>query len=234
MVKVRKDLTGLKFGKLTAMYQTEDYVSPSGKHESQWVCQCDCGNPTNIIVRGSHLKDGGTKSCGCLKEGYNKKYNDYKIENNIVYIKLSNCNEYTMINLDKWNQYPYIKELCWHKSSHGYAVTKVPKGLLKQCGRKFIKLHQLICPCEDNLVPDHIDRNKLNNLTENLRAVSYSDNMYNRKVINKSSGHKGVYYNKKDDKWYARIVIQLGTYDNLEEAIKAYEEGVEKYLSDAI
>lgn len=30
-----------------------------------WKCLCDCG--TECIVKGSHLKDGRQKSCGCLR-----------------------------------------------------------------------------------------------------------------------------------------------------------------------
>ena len=55
-----KDITGVKFGRLTAMYV-------SGKSKSReciWHCLCDCGN--EVDVRGSSLRDGKTKSCGCL------------------------------------------------------------------------------------------------------------------------------------------------------------------------
>lgn len=58
-----KDITGMKFGKLTALYI-------SGKTKSReyiWHCVCGCGNETD--VRGSSLRSGNTKSCGC----YNKE-----------------------------------------------------------------------------------------------------------------------------------------------------------------
>ena len=32
---------------------------------SWWKCQCTCGNITS--VQGSSLKNGHTKSCGCLQ-----------------------------------------------------------------------------------------------------------------------------------------------------------------------
>lgn len=31
-----------------------------------WKCQCECGN--TITVRAPHLKNGNTKSCGCLRD----------------------------------------------------------------------------------------------------------------------------------------------------------------------
>ena len=64
MVKVKKDLTGKKFGRLTVLYQTDDYVKPNGKTESMWHCKCKCGNELDII--GYCLNNGHTKSCGCL------------------------------------------------------------------------------------------------------------------------------------------------------------------------
>ena len=36
------------------------------KSDSLWLCQCDCG--TKKIIYGRALKDGGTKSCGCLRK----------------------------------------------------------------------------------------------------------------------------------------------------------------------
>lgn len=69
MVKVREDLTGQKFGRLTVVEQVEDYVKPGGKRQVMWACQCDCGN--KLVVTGSRLKNGGTKSCGCLRKERN-------------------------------------------------------------------------------------------------------------------------------------------------------------------
>lgn len=55
-----KDIRGQRFTKLTVLERVEN----KGK-KTQWLCQCDCGNL--IIVDTGHLKDGHSKSCGCLK-----------------------------------------------------------------------------------------------------------------------------------------------------------------------
>ena len=57
---VRKDLTGQRFGKLTAIFAD---IIPNKK--TYWMCQCDCGNKTRVVV--DQLISGHTKSCGCLK-----------------------------------------------------------------------------------------------------------------------------------------------------------------------
>lgn len=38
------DLTGQKFEKLTVIKKVENYVSPKGQTQSQWLCKCDCGS----------------------------------------------------------------------------------------------------------------------------------------------------------------------------------------------
>lgn len=70
------NLTGQKFGLLTVIQRGPN----TKKNESQWYCNCDCGNK-NILVRGYYLKNGHTTSCGCIKKQYfykkdmlNKKY----------------------------------------------------------------------------------------------------------------------------------------------------------------
>lgn len=55
-----KDLTGQKFGKLSAIRPT-DKRSGGG---IVWECQCDCGNITFVTV--NRLSNNRTKSCGCL------------------------------------------------------------------------------------------------------------------------------------------------------------------------
>lgn len=54
------DLTGQKFNKLTVLKRLEG-VSPVTQ-----ICKCDCGNICN--VRSNNLKNGHTKSCGCLQK----------------------------------------------------------------------------------------------------------------------------------------------------------------------
>ena len=67
MVKVRKDLTGMKFNHLLVIRQAEDYVSSKGTHYAQWLVKCDCGKSDEFVVRDTDLKNGHTKSCGCIK-----------------------------------------------------------------------------------------------------------------------------------------------------------------------
>lgn len=63
------DLTGQKFNNLLVVKRLEN--APKGR--PTWLCECECGNQT--IVRGSNLKNGAVKSCGCLTHiARNKKH----------------------------------------------------------------------------------------------------------------------------------------------------------------
>lgn len=64
-----KDLIGQTFGKLTVIEFIGRFRSPGLKQAFMvWNCQCECGEIKQ--VRGCHLGDGHTQSCGCLvREG---------------------------------------------------------------------------------------------------------------------------------------------------------------------
>ena len=57
------DLTGQVYERLTVIKRVDDYISPSGSHQVQWLCKCKCGK--EVIVTGNNLKNGNSKSCGC-------------------------------------------------------------------------------------------------------------------------------------------------------------------------
>lgn len=57
------DLSGKKFGKLTAISRTRG----KDKRRVYWICKCECGKET--IVQAADLKSGHTRSCGCLLDG---------------------------------------------------------------------------------------------------------------------------------------------------------------------
>lgn len=65
MIKVKKDLTGMVFGRLTVIKQAEDKIYSNGSKDSQWLCKCSCGSKP-FLVSGGSLKSGNTKSCGCI------------------------------------------------------------------------------------------------------------------------------------------------------------------------
>lgn len=56
------DITGKKFNRLTALFPTNLRVD----HHTLWLCKCDCGN--DFLASVKLLRNGHTKSCGCLKK----------------------------------------------------------------------------------------------------------------------------------------------------------------------
>ena len=58
-----KDLTGLRFGRLTVIELDHKEQCKSGTR-IYWRCRCDCGKIT--VVKGYSLTSGVTRSCGCL------------------------------------------------------------------------------------------------------------------------------------------------------------------------
>lgn len=56
------DLTGQVFGRLTVLHRAQG-VKKKGR--AAWECRCECGN-TKVVI-GKDLRNGKTKSCGCLR-----------------------------------------------------------------------------------------------------------------------------------------------------------------------
>ena len=61
------DETGKRYGYLTVLKRAENIITPNGRSHVAWLCKCDCGN--EVIVRGSCLRNGHAKSCGCHTHG---------------------------------------------------------------------------------------------------------------------------------------------------------------------
>ena len=58
------DLTGKRFGRWTVIQRDGSKLYPSGSHQPLYLCQCDCGTKKHVVA--SILRDGTSKSCGCL------------------------------------------------------------------------------------------------------------------------------------------------------------------------
>lgn len=85
-----QDLSNQKFGKLTALSIDDSKKIEFGWNYSShiWKCQCECGKI--IYVPTNCLKNGGIKSCGCIRR-YNNLEHDYTGEtiNNIKILKMN-------------------------------------------------------------------------------------------------------------------------------------------------
>lgn len=55
-----RDISGVRFGRLTAVE-----ICGRQKREMLWRCMCECGK--EVPVRLSNLRNGNTKSCGCIR-----------------------------------------------------------------------------------------------------------------------------------------------------------------------
>lgn len=69
---MRENIIGRRFNRLVVI---EDDGTRSSKGEIKWLCQCDCGNLYHAL--GYRLRNGRTKSCGCLNdEKRHKRFKD--------------------------------------------------------------------------------------------------------------------------------------------------------------
>jgi hypothetical protein len=131
----------------------------------------------------------------------------------------------------------------WRVNAGGRALAGMPAGtvirgadkvsyrMIKVAGKKYMahRLAWLIVTGEwPPALVDHKDGDGTNNAWTNLRLASHSQNLMNRGATKANKcGLKGVSYDARRDKWFARIkannqVVWLGYFPSKEEAHAAY------------
>lgn len=207
------DLTGKKFGKLTVIERTENIGN-----RVAWLCKCDCGNEK--VVRGDDLKTGNTKSCGCYRDEF-KRVHGHNTKRH------GRTPEYT-----SWN---HMMQRCYNPKNNMYefygakGVTVCErwhefKNFIEDMGEKPSTGHTI----------DRIDVYG-NYEPSNCRWATREQQDRNVRVkITNKTGVKGVYIEKRTQKYRASIGVRGKTYqskrfDTLEEAIQARKEMELKY-----
>lgn len=91
-------MEGKKFHRLTVLRDAGS--ERTGKRE--WVCECDCGK--TVTVDGYSLRNGNTKSCGCL---VHERYPAHSITHG-------------MTNTGEFNAWMSMRGRCNSKTHHAY------------------------------------------------------------------------------------------------------------------
>lgn len=229
-----KDLTGMKFGRLSVIKRTDDKISKSGKRYAQWLCRCDCGN--EVVVLGTNLKSNRTVSCGCYNNEQrikrSKKYNKYNLSGEYG-IGYTSKGEEFWFDLD---DYEKIKDRCWNIDNCGYVTTNASKNDVDIPSA--FQMQRLIMDFPDGLYVDHINHNKTDNRKSNLRIVTNQQNAMNHVVRSGNRyGETGINFLNDRNKWRANITvnyknISLGTFDTKEEAVLARKDAEERYFGE--
>lgn len=209
---MRIDRAGKKCGALTVLEKADVYR----KHDTRWLCRCDCGNI--VRVRGSYLRNGHTKTCGhCVT--YIDKGDYIK-----CIVKSGKAFVFDRRDLN------IVSKYTWSVSQEGYVIS----GTGKEC----IKLHRLLLGNPINSVVDHINGHPWDCRRCNLRFASQQQNTQNS-VMPKSNttGYKGVCFDKRRKKYIASIHPNgrtkfLGYYNSPYEAALAYDRAAIYYYGE--
>ncbi len=146
------------------------------------------------------------------------------------YIKLTQGN----IAIVDDSDYNYLNQFKWQMNASGYAV----RGSSRKLGpQRQVFMHRCIIPAPLNMDVDHINHNKLDNQTANLRVATRSENLQNQKPRGGSSQYKGVCWCITYNKWVVRITVNkqkkfLGYFHDEVFAAKMYDRAARKHFGE--
>ena len=143
-------------------------------------------------------------------------YNRYELaDDGITVIGYFPCGKKFMFDLEDMEKV----------TKHSWYLCGYPKKIII-CNRKRTTIHRYLLDNPQYTI-DHIDLNRFNNKRSNLRICIHRDNQCNRGLQkNNTSGVAGVRFNKRKQKYVARIKhfgkeIHLGFYEDIITATQA-------------
>ena len=104
--------------------------------------------------------------------------------------------------------------------------------------KKSILLHRFVVNATSEEDVDHRNRDSLDDRKSNLRKCDDSTNSMNSKLYRtNTSGHKGVCWSTKDNKWMAYIMVKqkhktLGYFNNFDDAVICREKAEKEYFGE--
>lgn len=195
---MREDIIGQRFNRLVVI---EDDGTRSSKGEIKWLCQCDCGNLYHTI--GYRLRNGLTKSCGCLNN--EKKHGRFK--------DLSGTETGNFKIVDR--AFSKNQRVWWN-------------CICKHCGSSVILNSNLIdnqtsCGCRRGASKGYMDSIRDPESRKSTKPTARNSTGVRGVYFNKRKNRYQAFINVDKKTKY------LGSYVSLEEASKIRREAEEKY-----
>lgn len=185
-----------------------------------YSCECLLCN-SNFETLGTLVKNGRTKSCGCLQKNITgDRFKTHGMSNERVY-KI-------------WKG---IKSRCRHKSYHAY--NRYGGRGIKVCDEwenDFMKFYtDMKDTYFDGAELDRID-NDGDYCAENCRWITHKENSNNRTKYFNKSGYTGIHYRETKNRYEANVCINripkhIGVYHSLEEAVNGRKDFIIDYNS---
>lgn len=204
-MKTVENLTGRVFKRLTVLHRVENRNG-----EVRWECQCSCGN--THVVRTSSLKNGDTKSCGCLNSESAR----------------ARRTTHGKTNSPEYQSWRGMKERCDNSKNSHYELYGMRGISYSKDWATFENFFNDMGNRPSDTQLDRIDVN-LNYCKENCKWSSLSEQAFNiRLKSNNKSGRSGVYITKSSKFvvyiGYRKQRIRIGLFTSFEEACKAREK----------
>lgn len=125
-----------------------------------------------------------------------------------------------------YGDYDLVMQYKWYVARDHKGIVYAQRLIARSGGWTTQKMHSLITGYPRT---DHINHNGLDNRRANLRSVTRSQNAMNsRPQAGFASAYKGVGWDKKNNRWLARITVNrkttyLGMFKTEIEAARAYD-----------
>lgn len=250
------DLTGKRYGMLVAVAPTDQRKAGY----TVWRCRCDCGR--EILVESRRLKRGTISDCGCTSVRARRDLRGQRF-GKLLAVKETNRRGkggsviwHCQCDCGNTIDAPSNQLLSGYRKSCG-CLSRPP--LKNWIGKQFGDLtvlsyagkrdgaHLWHCRCQCG---NELDVRQSNLQTGHTQSCGCRFSpLENRHFVdgtciemitsqtvfkNNTSGIRGVYQNKRSQKWVAQITFKgrtyyLGSFENKEDAAKARQRGEEMY-----